>query len=951
MGINRDKVLSAARKHVRKGKWDKALNEYQKLADDDPSDARSRLKVADLNAKLDRTVEALDAYRAVAEFYARDEMHEKAVAVYKQALRLDKENPELQRKVGDMYHRLGRLKDAVRAFHKAQKIYRERGDATAQREILEDMVRLDPEDVGLRIQLAERYAKDDKSHRAIELFEDAAADLEEEGRLDEWLQVTERLIYLRDDDIALRKEVVELYLDRSDNKHALKHLQVCFKKNPEDLETLRLLAEAFERLERTEKAVMVLTQLATGYSETGREHEARDVWQHVLELAPSHKKAKKALGPHAEQRGEDSEVLTGDNVQNTGMVKSRNETPAGDDDALDGIEFLDEEDGSEVFEVEVEPVREHAPSPETNQPGQKPAVEAGESFEEFGDDLEDLDVANLESNRAPGEASTGPATEESEADRPARTPEQGNRNRHQSQWARQDTRPSVNRSGNDDELVDISESIEVIETVEPTVDHEPAATSREEQLREQLKETDVFLKYGLYDKAEEIIGGIVDENPDSIPAREKMRELYRATDNAAAEVDQLIQIARITRTTPKRARGYLEDALSLARDPARVYEAAKRYGIELPAGELANEETGPVEDLDEIEALSVDDSFVEMHVEDDDGLDEATGDFVHLDAGEVVGLDEPTNGMSGREDSLEQPSESMFDRDSSVVDAAELSMDDAEDIELSSAEFVDMDIDDSSFAELAIEDSAMSDISDDDFVEMDVDDSEAFEELSDNDLIDISDSEQTDEDVNLYVTEDEADAMFDNLFADVTHTGERINLGGDDPLGEMADVDFYLQQGLVTEAEEELEEYREENPEHPGVHQREDQIRSAREGRSPNENPFGARSLSQAFQPSAALEESSYILEEMEISNTNLELGEAYMDMGLYDEAIEEFEHALDDPEAANAARYQIALAHHKLGDVDSALSVLDELLDGSDVSDQIRQVALAARAEFNSNG
>ena len=246
MGINRDKVLSAARKHVRKGKWEKALSEYEKLADDDPSDARSRLKVADLNAKLDRTTEALDAYRSVAEYYAGDDMYEKAVAVYKQAIRLDTASPDLQRKVGDAYHRLGRLKDAVRAYHKAQKIYRERGDAGAQREILERMVQLDPEDVGLRIQLAERYAKDEQDERAIELFEDAAEDLEEEGRLDQWLQVAERLIYLRDEDIPLRKAVVKVYLDRSDNKHALKHLQVCFKRSPDDVETLRLLAEAFE---------------------------------------------------------------------------------------------------------------------------------------------------------------------------------------------------------------------------------------------------------------------------------------------------------------------------------------------------------------------------------------------------------------------------------------------------------------------------------------------------------------------------------------------------------------------------------------------------------------------------------------------------------------------------------------------------------------------------------
>lgn len=936
MGINRDKVLSAARKHVRKGKWDKALSEYEKLAEDDPTDARSRLKVADLNAKLDRTTEALDAYRSVAEFYASDDMYEKAVAVYKQAIRLDDSSPELQRKVGDAYHRLGRLKDAVRAYHKAQKIYRERGDARAQREILERMVQLDPEDVGLRIQLAERNAKDDQNERAVELFEQAAAELEEEGRLDEWLQVAERLIYLREEDIPLRKKVVKLYLDRSDNKHALKHLQVCFKRNPEDIETLRLLGEAFERLERIDKAVMVLTQLATGYADAGREREAEDVWRHVLELDPSNKRAKKALGRkrQSEQRLDDSDVMTGDNVEDTGVVRNRNQTPAGDDDALAGVEFLDEEDDSDIVEVEVEPVREHAPSPETNQPAAQQQSSPGEDFAEFAGELSDLDMSGLDQEPASTHQDrANEPTADAEQNRPARTPEQSARN--PGQWSRDEEQPSVERNGGEEELVDISESIEVIETVEPTVDHEPKASSREQQIKEQLKETDVFLKYGLYDKAEEIIGGIVEDAPDSIPAREKMRQLYRAMGDTAGEVDELIQIARITRTTPERAKSYLQEALDVADDPGRVRDAAQRFGIDL----------GPSSD-DDVQELSLDDSIVEMDV--DHGLDEDTGDFTHMDVQEVGGLEEATRVEDDDNATLGEPSEGMFERTSSVVDVDELTMEDAEEISIDDAEFVEMDLDESSFSELEIEEGPISD--DAEFVEMDVDDSHGFEELSEKDLIDVDEGKE-DENVDLYVTEEEADAMFDNLFADVTHTGENVNLGGDDPLGEMANVDFYLQQGLVTEAEEELEEFKEDNPEAPGVRQRADQIRSAREGRSPNENPFGARSLSQKFQPDASLEESSFTLDEMEVSNTNLELGEAYMDMGLYDEAMEEFEHALDDPEAAKAAQFQIAICHQKKGDDEAALAELDALLAADAVSDRLRNAVAAARADIVGEG
>ena len=147
MSINRVKIAESAQKYIRKGQWDKAVREYQRLVEDDPNDVRSLLKVADLFVKCEQRPQALAAYRDVAYYYLRDGIYDKAVAVFNQALRLDDSDPVLHRDLGDAYHRLGRLKEAVRSMHHAQRLYRDLNDAPNQRDVLERMVRIDPEDI------------------------------------------------------------------------------------------------------------------------------------------------------------------------------------------------------------------------------------------------------------------------------------------------------------------------------------------------------------------------------------------------------------------------------------------------------------------------------------------------------------------------------------------------------------------------------------------------------------------------------------------------------------------------------------------------------------------------------------------------------------------------------------------------------------------------------------
>ena len=92
LALDREKILQAAQKHVDKKRFDKALQEYQKIIQQDPNDARILLKIGDLQARMDAYAEAIATYDRVGQFYSAQGFALKAIAVYKQIRELIKKH-------------------------------------------------------------------------------------------------------------------------------------------------------------------------------------------------------------------------------------------------------------------------------------------------------------------------------------------------------------------------------------------------------------------------------------------------------------------------------------------------------------------------------------------------------------------------------------------------------------------------------------------------------------------------------------------------------------------------------------------------------------------------------------------------------------------------------------------------------------------------------------------
>src|SRR5215468_1592413 len=101
----------------------------------------------------------------------------------------------------------------------------------------------------------------------------------------------------------------------------------------------------------------------------------------------------------------------------------------------------------------------------------------------------------------------------------------------------------------------------------PTPPPAPApVTLSREQIHKLLAETDVYVKYGLHDKALEHLRRIFAVDPENLDAHEKAYVIYRSAGQAAQATEQLLNVLRLcTRGLErKRAQAYLDTLLSEA---------------------------------------------------------------------------------------------------------------------------------------------------------------------------------------------------------------------------------------------------------------------------------------------------------------------------------------------------------------------------------------------------
>jgi tetratricopeptide (TPR) repeat protein len=293
--IDREKVNQAAQKYVEKKKYDRAIAEYQRIIQEDPNDARTLLKIGDLQARLEAYPEAIATYDRVGQYYSAQGFALKAIAVYKQIRELIKKHaPDLADRYGhivprlaEIYSQLGLTSDALAAYDEVATRLQRGGRDREAIDVFRKMVELDPGNPLPHLRLAEACCRVQSLDEAIDLFWRAAELLINLSRREDAVKVVERILHFRVEPRYARI-AAELYIERGtreDGLQALAKLQICFQADPRDLDTLSLLARAFGLIGQEGKALEVHKEMARLAREQGKLDLYKDLLQHLRKVA------------------------------------------------------------------------------------------------------------------------------------------------------------------------------------------------------------------------------------------------------------------------------------------------------------------------------------------------------------------------------------------------------------------------------------------------------------------------------------------------------------------------------------------------------------------------------------------------------------------------------------------------------------------------------------------
>ncbi len=312
---DKEKILKEALQLTRVGRYDKAIEELQKLLRLNPKDTRALQKIAELQSKKGDNQEAIKTYFRLAELYEKDGFIDFAISVYKTIINLDSGLFNVHLKLGELFLQKNLKSEALAFLQAAFKLCQDKKMAKEGIEVLKKMVIANPEDVSSIERLADHYYYDEgKSDVAKNLLHRAADILKLSSHIDKAQKLYERILNMDSkDELALRR-LTEFNVEGGAVNQAVDIYERMLRSNPNDFKILKKAIEVYRGLGDIEKVKIYLRRLASAYKLKGEYADIKEAYKEILSLDPfdpeaidyinqgKNTKELKIQNPHEEQK-------------------------------------------------------------------------------------------------------------------------------------------------------------------------------------------------------------------------------------------------------------------------------------------------------------------------------------------------------------------------------------------------------------------------------------------------------------------------------------------------------------------------------------------------------------------------------------------------------------------------------------------------------------------------
>jgi tetratricopeptide (TPR) repeat protein len=261
MAIDRVKVKKEADKLLTAGKVERAIDEFQKLVDDNPKDYNTLNQIGDLSVQIGRVKEGVEIHKRLGSAYERDGFHARAAAIFQKVVRNSPEDIDAAQRLADLYRQMNKTPDAVKVHLQVAEHFQKKGLIKRALEEFNKVVDLDPKNLKMKVKLADLYNKEGMKDRAAGIYLEVAESLAMEQMHGEANQILERAkAMISTPQVFLTQS--RLGVIQGDYTTAAQHLREGLINNPRNTELLEALAEIELRSGHPDRALEALAEVA-----------------------------------------------------------------------------------------------------------------------------------------------------------------------------------------------------------------------------------------------------------------------------------------------------------------------------------------------------------------------------------------------------------------------------------------------------------------------------------------------------------------------------------------------------------------------------------------------------------------------------------------------------------------------------------------------------------------
>jgi tetratricopeptide (TPR) repeat protein len=256
--INPIKLKQEADKEERAGRFEEAIRLLDQIVAENKRDWNTTNRIGDLYVKLNNFKKANERYARVADFYTTDGFYLKAIAVWKKVLKNDPSDLAAKISLGDLQAKQGLSAEAKQTYNEVVEEYIKRNRKRDAGEVLQRMAQVEPSDILVRKRLADLYALEGRQDKAAAEYVAIAEELVKKGHLAEALQLLEKGLKMGPRSPRLLSEAARVYLAQKDFTKAVGYLEEARRGAPDDRDVALRLAEGYLGAKRAADARSVL---------------------------------------------------------------------------------------------------------------------------------------------------------------------------------------------------------------------------------------------------------------------------------------------------------------------------------------------------------------------------------------------------------------------------------------------------------------------------------------------------------------------------------------------------------------------------------------------------------------------------------------------------------------------------------------------------------------------